>query len=140
MIIMHVASTILFLETQTEFKEVRHVGVQCDLLCPAPSASSIPVTSTPVTSTPTKGSTSLQLSMDMSDINDLEDDVNTTADATESTAYDSSSSTDLDDSLPVDKQPTYLVFESALMLLFSICYICKSKFVAVEKVVVRSLL
>ena len=114
---------------------MRHVGVQCDLLCPALSANSIPVTSTP-----TKGSTSLQLSMDMSDINDLEDDVNTTADATESTAYDSSSSTDLDNSLPVDKQPTYLVFESALMLLFSICYICKSKFVAVEKVVVGSLL
>ena len=87
MIIMHVASSYkhyFVLETQTEFKEVRHVGVQCDLLCPAPSASSIPVTSTP-----TKGSTSLQLSMDISDINDLEDDVNTTADATESTAYDS---------------------------------------------------
>ena len=54
---------------------------------------------------PTKGSTSLQLSMDISDINDLEDDVNTTADATESTAYDSSNSTDLDNSL----QPTYLI-------------------------------
>ena len=55
-----------------------------------------------VASTPTKGSTSLQLSMDISDINDLEDDVNTTTDTTESTAYDSSNSTDLDDSLPVD--------------------------------------
>ena len=127
----------MFLETQTEFIEVCHVGVQCDLLCPAPPANSIPVTSTP-----TKTGTSLQLSdADISDINDLEDDVNTTVDATESTVYhDSSSSTDLDNSLPADKQPTYLVFESALMLLFSSCFICKSKFVTVEKLTVGSLL
>ena len=45
LIIMHIAviNTILFLETQTEFIEVCHVGVQCDLLCPAPPANSIPV-------------------------------------------------------------------------------------------------
>ena len=113
-----------------------HVGVQCDLLCPASPANSIPVTSTP-----TKGSTSLQLSdTDISEINDLEDDVNTTVDATESTGYHDSSSTDLDNSLPADQQPTYLVFESALMLLFSSCFICKSKFVTVEKLMVGSLL
>ena len=128
----------MFLETQTEFIEVCHVGVQCDLLCPAPPANSIPVTSTP-----TKGSTSLELSdTDISEINDLEDDVNTstTVDATESTVYHDSSSTDLDDSLPADQQPTYLVFESALMLLLSSCFICKSKFVTVEKLMVGSLL
>ena len=143
LIIMHVINTIhvivnLFLETQTEFIEVCHVGVQCDLLCPAPTTDSIPVTSTP-----TKSSTLLQLSeADISDINDFDDDVNTTVDATESTEYhDSSSSiTDLDNSLPADKQPTYLVFESALMLLFSTCFICKSKFVTVEKLMFGSLL
>ena len=143
LIIMHVINTInvivnLFLETQTEFIEVCHVGVQCDLLCLAPTTHSIPVTSTP-----TKGSTLLQLSeADISDINDFDDDVNTTVDATESTEYhDSSSSiTDLDNSLPAGKQPTYLVFESALMLLFSTCFICKSKFVTVEKLMFGSLL
>ena len=103
-------------------------------MCPGPPANSIPT----VTSTPTKTATSLQLSdADISDINDLEDDVN----ATESTVYhDSSSSTDFDNSLPADKQPTYLVFESALMLLFSNCFICKSNFVTVEKLMVGSLL
>ena len=131
LIIMHIAvmNTILFLESQTEFIEVCHVSAQCDLLCPAPPANSIPVTSIPI-----KSGTSLQLSdTDISDINDLEDDVNTTVDAT-------GSSTDLDNYLPADKQPIYLVFESALMLLFSSCFICKSKFVIVEKLMVGSLL
>lgn len=105
-----------------------HVGVQCDLLCP------------PMTSTPTKGSIAGFLpEADISDINDLED----TVDATESTAYDESTCSTLepDNPLPTEKQPTYLVFESALMLLFCTCFACKSRFATIsEKYTIGSLL
>ena len=52
--------------------------------------------------------------VDISDINNLE---STTVEATESTAYYDSSATEPEDSLPVEKYPTYLVFEPALMQL-----------------------
>ena len=125
------------LEVQTE-PEVCQVGVQCDLLCPPVTPTISDSSPGPVTSTPKKGNISGVLSeVDISDINDLE---STTVDATESTAYYDSSTTEPEDPLPVEKQPTYLVFESALMLLFSTCYFCKSAFVTIEKWTVGSLL
>ena len=35
--------------------------------------------------------------------------------------------------LSVEKQQTYLVFESALLLLFSICFMCRSTYISIEK-------
>ena len=56
-----------------------------------------------------------------SDINDLEEDC-TSVDTTESTAYYESSTSTIvpDDSMPAEKQPKYLVFKSALLLLFNL--------------------
>ena len=89
----------------------------------------------PVTSTPVKDSILVVVSdTDISDINDLEDE-STTVDATESTAYHESiiSTLEPDDSFPVEKQSTYLVFESALLLLFSTCFFCRSSFCTIQK-------
>lgn len=146
--IMH--AFVCGLEVQTDLElEVRHVGVQCDLLCPQmtssitnPGPESPERNFGPVTSTPVKDSIPVVVSdTDISDINDLEDE-NTTVDATESTAYHESSISTIepDDSFPVEKQSTYLVFESALLLLFSTCFFCRSSFCTIEKWTVGSLL
>ena len=137
------------LEVQTDLEvEVRHFGVQCDLLCPHVTTNSNPEpesperNSRPVTSTPVKDSIPVMVSdTDILDINDLEDE-STTVDATESTAYHESSISTIepDDSFPVEKQSTYLVFESALLLLFSTCFFCRSSFCTIEKWTVGSLL
>ena len=118
------------LEVQTDLEiKVCHVGVQCDLLCPqdsSPRPESLERNSGPVTSTPIKDSIPVAVTdVDISDVSDLEDDT-TTVDATESTAYfESSTSTmESDDSMPAEKQSTYLVFESALLILFSTCFFC----------------
>ena len=137
------------LEVQTDLEiEVRHVGVQCDLLCPQVTTNSNlepespQRNSRPVISTPVKDSIPVMVSdTDISDINDLEDE-STTVDATESTTYHESSMSTIepDDTFPVEKQSTYLVFESALLLLFSACFICRSSFCTIEKWTVGSLL
>ena len=90
--------------------------------------------SRPVTSTPVKDSIPVVVSdTDISDINDLEDE-STTVDTTESTAYHESSISTIepDDSFPVEKQSTYLVFESALPLLFSTCFSVEVHFVPLK--------
>ena len=58
------------------------------------------------------------------------------------TAYfeSSTSTTESDDYVPAEKQSTYLVFESALLLLFSTCFFCRSPFSTIEKWTVGSLL
>ena len=134
------------LEVQTDLEiKVCHVGVQCDLLCPqdsSPRPESLERNSGPVTSTPIKDSIPVAVTdVDISDVSDLEDDT-TTVDATESTAYfESSTSTmESDDSMPAEKRSTYLVFESALLILFSTCFFCRSPFSTIEKWTLGSLL
>ena len=70
---------------------------------------------------------------DISDINDLEDE-NTTVDATESTAYHESSISTIepDDSFPVEKQSTYLVFESAYCYYFQLVFSVEVYFVPLK--------
>ena len=81
--------------------EVRHFGVQCDLLCPQVTSNSNPEPESPernfgpVTSTPVKDGIPVVVSdtdisdTDILDINDS--DESTTVDATKSTAYHESS-------------------------------------------------
>ena len=45
-----------------------------------------------------------------------------------------------DEKFPVEKQLTFLVFESALMLLFATCVACSSAFVSIKRHVVGSFL
>ena len=102
---MHVA------ETQAR-PTVSHIGIQCELLLPQ----------APITSTPTKASTGTSKPTISSDISDVDDDINdeggTDADTTQSTLYEDPISTSEPESdLPVEKQQTYLVFESALLVL-----------------------
>ena len=118
---MHVA------ETQAR-PTVSHIGIQCELLLPQ----------APITSTPTKASTGTSKPTISSDISDVDDDINdeggTDADTTQSTLYEDPISTSEPESdLPVEKQQTYLVFESALLVLFSICFICRSTYTSIEK-------
>ena len=65
----------------------------------------------------------------MSDISDDDNDDNDeVADSTRSTIYqENSNASELELDLPVQNQQTYLVFESALLLLFSICF-CVQKY------------
>ena len=94
--VMHAYVCGLEVQTDLEIK-VRHVGVQCDLLCPqdsSPRPESLERNSGPVTSTPIKDSIPVAVTdVDISDVSDIEYDT-TTVDATESTAYyESSTST-----------------------------------------------
>ena len=103
--------------------------MQCDFLCPQPAT---------VTSTPTKGAR--QFTEAYSPDGDFDDDVNATVDTAAGSIEYLDSSNDTDNCLPADKQPTYLVYESALMLLFVTCFICTSKFVTIKKLIVESLI
>ena len=106
---------------------VSHIGIQCELLL-----------SPALTSTPTKASVGASKPI-LSDINDVDDDINddegdTAADTTQSTLYEeTTSASEPESGLSVEKQQTYLVFESALLLLFSICFMCRSIYILIEK-------
>ena len=106
---------------------VSHIGIQCELLLPPA-----------LTSTPTKASVGASKPI-LSDISDVDDDINddegdTAADTTQSTLYEeTTSASEPESGLSVEKQQTYLVFESALLLLFSICFMCRSTYISIEK-------
>ena len=107
---------------------VSHIGIQCELLLP-------PV----VTSTPTKASVAVPES-NISDISDIDDDDNV-ADITQSSVYvQTTSASEPESDVPVEKQRTYLIFESALLTLFSICFMCRSTYTSIEKVTIGSFL
>ena len=114
-------------ETQPR-PEVCHIGIQCELLLPQI-----------MTSTPMKGGIAVP-KLNMSDISDDDnDDDDEVADSTKSTIYqETSNASELELDLPVQKQQTYLVFESALLLLFSICFMCRSTQTSVEKAIIGS--
>ena len=102
-----------------------HIGIQCELLLPPP-----------ITSTPTKASVGTPILSDNSDVDDdiIDDEGGTVADTTQSTLYEETTSgSEPESDLSVEKQQTYLVFESALLLLFSICFMCRSTYISIEK-------
>ena len=88
---------------------VSHIGIQCELLLP-------PVVNT---STPTKANVAVPKS-NISDVSDIDDDDNNIADITQSSVYlQTTSASEPESDVPVEKQRTYLIFESALLTLFS---------------------
>lgn len=117
--------------TQTEFDEVSlsvcDVAVQCDLL------------RAPMTSTPKKGKKAPPFEDE--DPFELTEDEESEADVTESTIFQETTTTSEDEEqIPVEKQLTFLVFESALMLLFSTCVSCGSTFVSIKRHIIGSFL
>ena len=123
-------------ETQTA-PTVSHIGIQCELILP-------PV----ITSTPTKAGIgppkpNIYISDDNDDDYYDDDDAEsgTAVDNTQSTVYEeTTSASEPESDIPVEKQQTYLVFESALLLLFSICVMCRSTYTSIEKFTIGSFL
>ena len=120
--IVIVTCVCVCLEVQTK-PRVCDAGVQCGLFVP-----SIPLTSAP------RKSSIYEVDISYTDIND-------TIDATESTGYtasedfDSKEDNSCAESAEVDKETTYLVFETAILLLFSISFACTGKAVTITKTV-----
>ena len=109
---------------------VSHIGIQCELLLP-------PVVST---STPTKANVAVPAS-NISDVSDTDDDDNNIADITQSSVYlQTTSASEPESDMPVEKQRTYLLFESALLMLFSICFMCRNTYTSIEKTTIGSFL
>ena len=112
-------------ETQTA-PTVNHIGIQCKLILP-------PV----ITSTPTKaGIGAPKPNIYISDDDDDDDDAESgiAVDNTQSTVYEeTTSASEPESDIPVEKQQKYLMFESALLLLFSICVMCSSTYTSIEK-------
>ena len=83
--------------------------------------------------------------LNISDISDDDDDDDeedgNVADTTESTVcQETTSASEPESDIPVKKQQTFLVLESALLLLFSLCFMCRSTYTSIEKVTIGSLL
>ena len=92
------------------------------------------------TSTPTKANFSVPAS-NISDVSDIDDDDNNIADITQSSVYlQTTSASEPESDVPVEKQWTYLIFESALLTLFSICFMCRSTYTSIEKITIGSFL
>ena len=113
--------------TQTEFEIVMcDAAVQCDycnLLEPQ------------MTSTPKK-----QTAQATEDATPFEITEESEADVTESIIYQETTTSEEDEQIPLEKQMTFLVFESALMLLFSTCVACGSAFVSIKHHIMGSFL
>ena len=117
-------------ETQASTPSVCHIGTQCELLLPPA-----------ITSTQRKATVAIP-KPNISDVIDDDDDVDDEiADTTQSTLYEeATSASETESDLPLDKQKTYLIFEPALLLLFSICFMCRSIYISIEKVMIGSVL
>ncbi|XP_065885779.1 uncharacterized protein [Dysidea avara] len=124
-----VMSEMISIETQAK-PEVHDVGVQCDLLSPMHMSSShLPLTSTPI--------------KDAADF--YETDTTTTEEGIDDTYAPSEESMMLsedcsDQSGSQAKYQCYLVFDSALLLLFSLCTACRSSSTSLVRKVCGSLL
>ena len=109
---------------------VQELGLEWELLLP-------PVVST---STPTKANVAVP-ELDISDVSDIDDDDNNITDITQSSVYlQTTSASEPESDVPVEKQRTYLIFESALLTLLSICFMCRSTYTSIEKVTIGSFL
>ena len=114
--------------TQAGSGTVAHVGIQCELSLP-------PVT----TSTLTKANVAVPES-NISDVSDIDDDDNV-ADITQSSNYqETNNASEPESDVPVEKQQAYSIFESSLLILFSICFMCRSTYTSIEKVTIGSFL
>ena len=92
------------------------------------------------TSTPTKANIAVPASS-ISDVSDIDDDDNNIADITQSSVYlQTTSASEPESDVPVEKQQTYLIFESALLMIFSICFMCRSTYTSIEKITIGSFL
>ena len=110
---------------QTDLKvSVCDAAAQCDLLCP------------PMTSTPKKGE--IAPAIEVVDPFVLTEEEESETDITESTIYRETTTSEDEEQIPVEKQLTFLVFESALMLLFATCVACGSTFVSIKRHVIGS--
>ena len=108
---------------------VSHIGIQCEILLP-------PV----ITSTPTKANVAVPES-NISDISDADNDDDNVADVTQSSVYqETTSASEPESDVPVEKQQIYLIFESCLLMLFTICFMCRSTYTSIEKVTIGSFL
>ena len=113
--------------TQTEFEVLMcDVAVQCDPLDP------------PMTSTPKKAEK--VPAIEDEDPFELTEEEESEADVTGSTIYQDTTTSEDKEQIPLEKQLTFLVFESALMLLFSTCVACGSAFVSIKRNVIGSFL
>jgi len=104
------------------------VGVQCDLIHPIP----------PMTWTPVKGK--ITSVVDDGDPFELTKEKESETEVTESTMYWDTTTSEDEDQVSVEKQLTFLVFESALMLLFASYLRCGSTLVSNTWYVVGSFL
>ena len=69
------------------------------------------------------------------DDNDMHES-STAVDTTQSTLYEETSVSESElDVTTVEKQKAYVIFESALMLLFSTCFMCRSTYIVINKVI-----
>ena len=76
----------------------------------------------------------------ISDVSDIDEDDNV-ADITQLSIYqETTSASEPESDVPVEKQQTYLIFESSLLILFSICFMCRSTYTSIEKVTIGSFL
>ena len=108
---------------------VSHIGIQCEILLP-------PV----ITSTPTKANVAIPES-NISDISDADNDDDNVADITQSSVYqETTSASEPESDVPVEKKQIYLIFESCLLMLFTICFMCRSTYTSIEKVTIGSFL
>jgi len=104
------------------------VGVQFDFIHPIP----------PMTSTPVKGK--ITSVVNNGDPFELTEEEESETEVTESTMYWETTTSEDEDQVSVEKQLTFLVFESALMLLFASCLCCVSALVSKTQHVVGSFL
>ena len=113
--------------TQTEFEVLMcDAAVQCNLLDP------------PMTSTPKKGEK--VPAIEDEDPFELTEEEESEADVTGSTIYQDTTTSKDEGQIPLEKQLTFLVFESALMLLFSTFVACGSAFVSIKRHIIGSFL
>jgi len=101
------------------------VWVQCDLIYPIP----------PMASTPVKGKITSVV-----DDGELTEEEESETEVTESTMYWETTTSEDEEQVSVEKQLTFLVFESALMLLFASCLHCGSALASNTRHVVGSFL
>ena len=103
-----------------------NVAVLCDLLVP------------PITSTPKKGEK--VPAIEDEDPSELTEEEVSEADVTGSTIYRDTTTLKDERQIPLEKQMTFLVFESAFRLLFLNCVACASAFVSIKRHIIGSFL
>jgi len=92
----------------------------------------------PITSTPKKGE--IAPVVEDADPFELTKEEESETEVTESTMHWETTTSEGEEQIPVKKQLTFLVFESALMMLFATCACCGSAFVSIKQHMILSFL